>query len=187
MDLSESRCTRYIRKNARAEKVRAGAAQNSATKCRSAVVPYTSTLLHPVFRTCGPSDHQVPHAAIGNRRYDVWKPAGTKILRGTLAFDRPIRPQIHADSADEPNPGLERTRHQLRASGAKPQRPTAPLRHSQAALLSRQGASYLSISGQSPPKEVLLDFEREKAECVQLDFAGRGEPPMTSRRQNCVL
>ena len=71
---------------------------------------------------------------------------------------------------DEPNPGLERTYHQLRASGAKDETANR-LRsgiHTRGYLphVKREGASYFVTFrlADSLPKEVLLDFEREKAE-----------------------
>ncbi len=72
--------------------------------------------------------------------------------------------------ADQPNPGLERTRHQLRASGTKDETQN-PLRsgiHTRGYLphVKHEGACYFVTSrlADSLPKEVLLDFEREKAE-----------------------
>src|SRR5438034_549790 len=85
--------------------------------------------------------------------------------------------------ADNLNPGLERTRHQLRASGAK-DKATNPLRsgiHTRGYLphVKREGASYFVTFrlADSLPKMVLLDFEREKAERLRRlnDFAKRGE------------
>src|ERR1039458_4999738 len=84
---------------------------------------------------------------------------------------------------DEPNPGLERTRHQLRTSGAKDEAAN-PLRsgiHTRGYLphVKREGASYFVTFrlADSLPKEVLLEFEREKAERLRrlADFARRGE------------
>jgi REP element-mobilizing transposase RayT len=84
---------------------------------------------------------------------------------------------------DEPNPGLERTRHELRASGAKDEFAN-PLRsgiHARGYLphVKREGASYFVTFrlADSLPKEVLLGFEREKAERLRRlnDFARRGE------------
>ena len=84
---------------------------------------------------------------------------------------------------DEPNPGLERTRHQLRASGAKHEAPN-PHRsgiHDRGYLphVKRERASYFVTFrlADSLPKEVLLEFEREKAERLRRlnDFAKRGE------------
>ena len=72
--------------------------------------------------------------------------------------------------ADQPNPGLERTRHQLRASGTKDETQN-PLRsgiHTRGYLphVKHEGACYFVTFrlADSLPKEVLLDFEREKAE-----------------------
>jgi REP element-mobilizing transposase RayT len=85
--------------------------------------------------------------------------------------------------SDEPNPGLERTRYQLRASGAKDQT-VNPLRsgiHTRGYLphVMREGVSYFVTFrlADSLPKEVLLEFEREKAERLRRldDFAKRGE------------
>ena len=84
---------------------------------------------------------------------------------------------------DEPNPGLDRTRHQLRASGADDEGPN-PLRsgiHSRGYLphVKREGASYFVTFrlADSLPKEVLMNFEREKAERTRglAEFTRRGE------------
>ena len=71
---------------------------------------------------------------------------------------------------DEPNPGLERVRHQLRASGAK-NKTKNPLRsglHTRGYLphVKREGASYFVTFrlADSLPKKVMLEFEWEKAE-----------------------
>ncbi len=70
---------------------------------------------------------------------------------------------------DQPNPGLERTHHQLRASGAKDeiQNPLRSGIHTRGYLphVKREGASYFVTFrlADSLPREVLLDFEREKA------------------------
>jgi REP element-mobilizing transposase RayT len=71
---------------------------------------------------------------------------------------------------DESNPGLERTRHQLRASGARDETANR-LRsgiHTRGYLphVKREGASYFVTFrlADSLPKEVLLGFERDKAE-----------------------
>ncbi len=84
---------------------------------------------------------------------------------------------------DEPNPGLERTRHQLRASGAKDknQNPLCSGVHTRGYLphVKREGASYFVTFrlADSLPKEMLLQFEREKAERTRRlnDFTKRGE------------
>ena len=85
---------------------------------------------------------------------------------------------------EEPNPGLERTRFQLRAAGVPTDAPN-PLRsgiHSRGYLphVKREGASYFvtfRLAG-SMPKEVLLRFESEKAERLRTLHATRtrGEP-----------
>jgi len=84
---------------------------------------------------------------------------------------------------DEPNRGLERTRHQLRASGVK-DAAANPLRtgiHSRGYLphVKREGVSYFVTFrlADSLPKEVLLRLEREKAERLRrlVDLAQRGE------------
>jgi REP element-mobilizing transposase RayT len=84
---------------------------------------------------------------------------------------------------DGPNPGLERTRHQLRASGVK-EGAADPLRsgiHGRGYLphVKREGASYFVTFrlADSLPKEVLLKFELEKAERLRRlnDFAKRCE------------
>src|ERR1035438_9762605 len=71
---------------------------------------------------------------------------------------------------DEPNPGLERTRHELRASGAKDE-PVNPLRsgiHTRGYLphVKREGASYFVTFrlADSLPQTVLLEFKRQQAE-----------------------
>ncbi len=84
---------------------------------------------------------------------------------------------------EEPNPGLERTRYQLRSTGVKHES-SNPLRsgiHTRGYLphVKREGASYFVTFrlADSLPKEVLLVFERERAERLRRldDFAGRGE------------
>ena len=84
---------------------------------------------------------------------------------------------------DEPNPGLERTRHQLRASGVKDNEAN-PLRsgiHNRGYLphVKREGASYFVTFrlADSLPKKVLMTFEREKAERLRRlnDLVERGE------------
>src|SRR6266481_5286206 len=84
---------------------------------------------------------------------------------------------------DEPNPKLDRVRHQLRASGVKHE-PTNPLRsgiHTRGYLphVKREGASYFVTFrlADSLPKEVLLGFEREKAERLRRlnELKNRGE------------
>ena len=83
----------------------------------------------------------------------------------------------------EPNLGLERVHHELRASGAKDETQN-PLRsgiHNRGYLphVKREGASYFVTFrlADSLPKEVLLQFEREKAERTRRlnDFVKRGE------------
>jgi len=84
---------------------------------------------------------------------------------------------------DNPNRGLERTRHQLRASGARDEAANS-LRsgiHTRGYLphVKREGASYFVTFrlADSLPKEVLLEYEREKAGRLRRlnDFAKRGE------------
>jgi len=84
---------------------------------------------------------------------------------------------------DDSNHGLERTRHQLRASGVKDEN-ASPLRsgiHTRGYLphVKREGASYFITFrlADSLPKEVLLEFEREKAGRLRRlnDFSKRGE------------
>jgi REP element-mobilizing transposase RayT len=86
-------------------------------------------------------------------------------------------------TAHEPNLGLKRTRHQLRASGARDEA-ASPLRtgiHTRGYLphVKHEGASYFVTFrlADSLPKEVLLGFEHEKAERLRRlnDFAKRGE------------
>jgi REP element-mobilizing transposase RayT len=85
--------------------------------------------------------------------------------------------------SDESNPGLERTRHQLRASGVNDESAN-PLRsgiHSRGYLphVKREGAAYFVTFrlADSLPKEVLLGFERERASRLRRlkDFEKRGE------------
>ena len=87
---------------------------------------------------------------------------------------------------DEPNFGLERTRHQMRASGTNegPGAKLSPLRsgiHTRGYLphVKREGSSYFVTFrlADSLPKEVLLGFESERAERLRRlhDFAKRGE------------
>ena len=89
--------------------------------------------------------------------------------------------QFH--TAHEPNPGLERMRHQLRASGARDEAANS-LRtgiHKRGYLphVKREGTSYFVTFrlADSLPKKVLLEFEHEKAERLRRlnDFAKRGE------------
>jgi REP element-mobilizing transposase RayT len=84
---------------------------------------------------------------------------------------------------DDPNRGLERTRHQLRISGAREEAANS-LRsgiHTRGYLphVKREGAAYFVTFrlADSLPKEVLLEYEREKAERLRRlnDFAKRGE------------
>jgi REP element-mobilizing transposase RayT len=84
---------------------------------------------------------------------------------------------------DDPNRGLERTRHQLRSSGARDEAVNS-LRsgiHTRGYLphVKREGASYFVTFrlADSLPKEVLLEYEREKAERLRRlnNFAKRGE------------
>ena len=74
---------------------------------------------------------------------------------------------------DEPNPGLERVKFQLRADGVPDETPN-PLRsgiHSRGYLphVKREGASYFVTFRlvDSLPKEVLLRFEQEHAEALR--------------------
>ncbi|HWH71596.1 MAG TPA: hypothetical protein VNT26_19645, partial [Candidatus Sulfotelmatobacter sp.] len=73
-------------------------------------------------------------------------------------------------SDPEPNPGLDRVRHELRASGVLTNPPN-PLRsgvHTRGYLphVKREGASYFTTFRlvDSLPKQVLLDFKRQQAE-----------------------
>ena len=101
-----------------------------------------------------------------------------------LIFFRHMQPLMN--KPDEPNRGLERTLHQMRArgardgAGAKPN----PLRsgiHTRGYLphVKHEGASYFATFrlADSLPKEVLLGFERERAERLRrlTDFAKRRE------------
>jgi REP element-mobilizing transposase RayT len=87
------------------------------------------------------------------------------------------------DEPDRPNAGLERTRHQLRASGVKDAN-VNPLRsgiHTRGYLphVKREGASYFVTFrlADSLPKDVLMRFESERAERLRRleDFSKRGE------------
>src|SRR5947207_9928680 len=79
--------------------------------------------------------------------------------------------------ADNPNPGLERTRHQLRASGAKDKATNKPRSgiHSRGYLphVKREGASYFVTFrlADSLPQEVLMKFQAEHAERLRRLFA----------------
>jgi putative transposase len=73
-------------------------------------------------------------------------------------------------SESEPNPGLERLRHALRANGVPPDAPN-PLRsgiHTRGYLphVKREGASYFVTFrlADSLPQEMLLEFKRQQAE-----------------------
>jgi REP element-mobilizing transposase RayT len=90
---------------------------------------------------------------------------------------------MQPQTAHEPNHGLERTRHQLRAGGARDEAGSS-LRtgiHTRGYLphVKREGASYFVTFrlADSLSKEVLLEFEHEKAERLRRlnDFAKRGE------------
>ena len=87
---------------------------------------------------------------------------------------------LHPDS---PNPGLERTRFQLRASGAKgeAQKPLRSGVHSRGYLphVKREGVSYFVTFrlADSLPKEIILRFGQEKTERLRrlAEFTRRGE------------
>jgi REP element-mobilizing transposase RayT len=90
---------------------------------------------------------------------------------------------MHPGPSQEPNPALERTWHQLRSAGVKNDT-TNPLRsgiHTRGYLphVKREGACYFVTFrlADSLPKEVLMAFEREKAERLRRlnDLAERGE------------
>jgi REP element-mobilizing transposase RayT len=92
---------------------------------------------------------------------------------------------------DEPNTGLERTHHQLRASGAKGETPNL-LRsgiHTRGYLphVKRDGASYFVTFrlADSLPKELVQGWEREKAERLRRlsEFMKRGEKINDSERE----
>jgi REP element-mobilizing transposase RayT len=91
----------------------------------------------------------------------------------------------------EPNSGLERTRHQLSAAGVNDQtlnRFRSGI-HSRGYLphVKREGASYFVTFrlADSLPKEVLLQYEQEKAERLRRlnDFTKRGETINDSEEQ----
>jgi REP element-mobilizing transposase RayT len=78
---------------------------------------------------------------------------------------------MQARESEEPNSGLDRVRHQLRASGAKGETSNNSFRsgiHTRGYLphVKREGASYFVTFrlADSLPGEVLLKFEHEKAE-----------------------
>jgi REP element-mobilizing transposase RayT len=84
---------------------------------------------------------------------------------------------------DEPNPGLDRTRYELRASGAKDQA-TNPLLsgiHTRGYLphVKREWAAYFVTFhlADALPKEVLMKFEAERAQRLRRldEFAKRGQ------------
>jgi REP element-mobilizing transposase RayT len=92
---------------------------------------------------------------------------------------------------DDPNRGLERARHQLRASGARDEAANS-LRsgiHTRGYLphVKREGTSYFVTFrlADSLPKEVLLEYEREKAGRLRRlnDFAKRGETINDSKEE----
>lgn len=91
----------------------------------------------------------------------------------------------------EPDSGLERTRHEVRASGTKDetQRPLRSGIHTRGYLphVKREGASYFVTFclADSLPEQVLLDFERKKAERRRrlLHFKSRGEAINDSQEQ----
>ena len=81
---------------------------------------------------------------------------------------------MQPEGSSEPNPGLERVSYSLRATGTKGTTHN-PLRtgiHSRGYLphVKREGASYFVTFrlADSLPQEVLLDFERERAERLRL-------------------
>ena len=81
--------------------------------------------------------------------------------------------RMQTPTPDESNPGLERTRHALRADGVPAEAPN-PLRsgiHTRGYLphVKREGASYFITVrlADSLPKGVLLGFEQEHAQCVR--------------------
>ena len=90
---------------------------------------------------------------------------------------------MHPDPPEDSNPGLDRTRYQLRADGVDAA-DTNPLRsgvHTRGYLphVKREGASYFVSFrlADSLPKQVLLEFERERAGRLRRldEFARRGE------------
>jgi REP element-mobilizing transposase RayT len=86
----------------------------------------------------------------------------------------------------EPNRGLERTRYQLRASGVKGTEPNPKVSgiHTRGYLphVKREGVSYFVTFrlADSLPKEVLIQFEAEKAERL------RRLADLVRRRQKCI-
>lgn len=95
---------------------------------------------------------------------------------------------MESDDTAQPNHGLERTRHELRATGAKnlSGNPLNTGIHSRGYLphVKREGASYFVTFRlvDSLPKEKLLEFEREKAGRLRRleDFKRRGEKLLDS-------
>ena len=110
------------------------------------------------------------HKPIGNRRYSRLETCATQRRRARFLGAIWQSPAMQRLPIDQPNPGLERTRHQLRATGAKDeiQNPLRSGIHTRGYLphVKREGASYFVTFrlADSLPKAVLLDFEREKAE-----------------------
>jgi len=94
-------------------------------------------------------------------------------LRYNFIVGHTVAAYHFAVKPDEPNPGLERVKFQLRADGV-PDDPPNPLRsgiHSHGYLphVKREGASYFITFrlADSLPKEVLMRFEREHAEALR--------------------
>jgi len=93
----------------------------------------------------------------------------------------------------EVNPGLDRVRHQLRASGARGEVPNHLVSgiHSRGYLphVKREGASYFVTFrlADSLPREVLMAFERQRAEKIRRleasDRTGREDADRELRRQ----
>ena len=98
---------------------------------------------------------------------------------------------MHSDEDREPNPGLERARHELRSLTPKPHLTNDMLRsgiHTRGYLphVKCEGKSYFVTFrlADALPKEVLLKFEAEKAQRLrQLYAAGRRGIPITDTEE----
>jgi putative transposase len=123
------------------------------------------------------------HKPIGNRRYSRLETCATQRRRARFLGAIWQSPAMQRLPIDQPIPGLERTRHQLRATGTKDeaQNPLRSGSHTRGYLphVKREGASYFVTFrlADSLPKAVLLNFEREKAERLRRlrHFKSRGE------------
>ena len=99
---------------------------------------------------------------------------------------------MQPSASNEPNPGLERVRYGLRASGVKDAAHN-PLRsgiHSRGYLphVKREGASYFVTFrlADALPHEVLLKFEREKAERLRLLYEAESKGWVTKDSEGVI-